>query len=102
MIHVGVAYRGGSREVIANCGLFKTVIEKGVLVDGTWGTEFVEGLTPRPDESVVTHHRVNPSYGPPLERIVRKLGAQSVIVAGVATDDVVGLRSGTPVLSATT
>jgi nicotinamidase-related amidase len=89
VVHVRVAFRADYKEVLPNCILFKTVAEKGALVDGTWGAEFFEGLQPRPDEFVVTHRRVNPFYGSALEEIVRKLEAETVIVSGVATNYVV-------------
>ena len=44
---------------------------------------------PRDDEAVVTHHRVNAFFNSPLEDKLRELGAERLIVAGVATNSVV-------------
>ena len=89
VVHARVAYRPDHKEVVANCVLFRTVVEKKGLVDGTWGAEFLDGLTPRPDELVVAHRRVNPFYGSALEEAVRKLGAETIVISGVATNYVV-------------
>lgn len=89
VVSVRVAYRADYADVFANSGLFRTVVERQALQDGTWGAEFVEGLEPRPDEFVVTHRRVNPFYGSALEEVVNKLGAHHIVIAGVATNYVV-------------
>ncbi len=67
----------------ANAPIFAAAA--GAVVEGTWGAEFLEGLGPADGEPVVTHSRVNAFYESDLEPVLRDLGAERLVVAGVAT-----------------
>lgn len=67
----------------ANAPIFAAAA--GAVAEGTWGAEFVEELAPVDGEPVVTHSRVNAFYESDLEPVLRDLGAERLVVAGVAT-----------------
>jgi nicotinamidase-related amidase len=72
-----------------NSPMLRAAAESGALRKGTWGAEFHERLEPREGEAVVSHSRINAFYGSDLDDVLRRLGAQRVIVAGVATHSAV-------------
>ena len=67
----------------ANAPIFAAAA--GAVAEGTWGADFVEELAPEDGEPVVTHARVNAFYESELESVLRGLGAERLVVAGVAT-----------------
>jgi biuret amidohydrolase len=71
--------------VTANAPIFETAVERGAVVEGSWGAEFHEPLRPRDGEPVVTHARINAFHKSSLEPSLRVLGAQRLVIAGVAT-----------------
>jgi len=60
--------------------------ETEVCRTGTWGAEFVEGLTPRPGEPVVTKHRFGAFASTGLDHLLRAHGISNLIMAGVTTN----------------
>jgi biuret amidohydrolase len=89
IVSVRIAFRPDHADVIQNCRIFRNVVASKAMVDGSWGAEFHEGLGPLPGEFVVKHTRVNAFYGSQLEEVLRKLKADRLIMAGVATNSVV-------------
>ncbi|MFD2500166.1 cysteine hydrolase family protein [Rhizorhabdus histidinilytica] len=53
------------------------------------GRGLPRGLGPLPGEAVVTHGRVNAFYASDLEQVLAGIGAERLILAGVATNSVV-------------
>jgi nicotinamidase-related amidase len=86
VVSVRIAFRPDFRDVIQNCPIFRNVVAGQAMPEGSWGTEFYEGLGPVPGEFVVTHSRINGFFGSPLEHNLAALGARRLIVAGVATN----------------
>jgi len=89
VVSVRIAFRGDHADVIPNCVIFRNVIARKAMVDGSWGAEFHEGLGPAEGEFVVKHTRVNAFHGSQLEEVLRVLKADRLIMAGVATNSVV-------------
>lgn len=89
IVHVRIAFPKGHAGVLTNAPIFRNVVASGAMEEGSWGAAFFDGLEPRDDEAVVTHHRVNAFFNSPLEDKLRELGAERLIVAGVATNSVV-------------
>ena len=89
VVHVRIAFRADFADVIQNCAIFRKVARIGACVEGSWGADFFDGLGPLADELVVKHSRVNAFYGAPLDEALRRLDANRLIVAGVATNWVV-------------
>jgi biuret amidohydrolase len=89
VISVRAAYRPDYKDVIQNGAIFRNLVARGAFQEGSWGSEFHEGLGPLAGEFVVTHQRVNPFHGSPLDDILRGLDIKRVVVAGIATHSAV-------------
>jgi nicotinamidase-related amidase len=89
VVSARAAYRDDYADVIQNASIFRNVVSAGVLAEGSWGSEFHEGLGALPDEFVVKHTRVNAFYGSPLEEVLRLVGASRLVIAGVSTHSAV-------------
>lgn len=92
IIHVRVAYRPDYADLIQNAPILKAVAAIGAVQEGSWGAEFYEPLSPRPDspdEYVVKHSRINAFYGTSLDILLRAIKAERLLIAGVATHSVV-------------
>ena len=91
IIHVRMALRPDYADCPRNMPIFRKVMELGAVKEGEWGSAFLESLAPVPSprEFVLTHSRISAFAGTPLEQTLRMLGAQRLLVAGVATHSVV-------------
>lgn len=54
-------------------------------VEGTWGSEIIDELAPKPGEIIVPKKRFSGFYGTDLENLLAGTGSSSVRVAGVCT-----------------
>ena len=54
--------------------------------EGTWGTEFYQGISPLLSERVVIKHRYSPFINTDLNTVLKAKGIESVLVTGVATN----------------
>jgi ureidoacrylate peracid hydrolase len=54
-------------------------------VDGTWGTQFHQGLEPQAGDMIVTKHRYSAFIGTDLDMLLRARGVKSLLVTGVGT-----------------
>jgi biuret amidohydrolase len=89
VVSVRAAYRPDYKDVIQNGPIFRNLVALGAFQEGSWGSAFHQGLEPLPEEFVVTHHRVNPFYASPLDDMLRILGVQRLVVAGISTHSAV-------------
>lgn len=89
VVHVRIAFPAGHAGVKTNAPIFRAVVASGACVEGSWGTEFHEGLGPIDGEIVVTHDRVNAFFDSSLAAVLEELGATRLILGGVATNSVV-------------
>lgn len=89
LIHVRIAFAPGYTDVIQNCAIFRNVVARGAMEEGSWGAAFHEGLEPEPGEPVITHIRVNGFFGTDLQGRLERLGVGHLVIAGVATNSVV-------------
>ncbi len=60
-----------------------------VAVEGTWGAQIIDALTPRPGEAVVVKRSVSALAGTELPKLLALYGVRTVVLAGVATNFVV-------------
>ena len=81
-----VCFSEGHPELHANSPLLELVAGTKCLVDGTPGAEIVPEVAPQGHETVVDHHRINPTVDSQLIPQLRERGAQSVLVFGVSTN----------------
>ena len=60
--------------------------ESEVCGSGSWGAEFVDGLSPLPGEAILTKHRFGAFAGTGLDQLLRAHHISNVILAGVTTN----------------
>lgn len=89
VVFVRIGFSPNYAECPGTSPLFGPVKDSGALRLGTWGTELHESLSQTGADLVITKHRVSAFYATPLEAILRGLGAQTLLLGGVATDFVV-------------
>ncbi len=89
VISVHIDFRPDYADVLTNNAIFRRVVESGAMQTGSWGAAFHEGLGPEPGEFAVHHTRINAFYSSRLEEIIHKIGAQTLYMAGIATNYVV-------------
>jgi nicotinamidase-related amidase len=58
----------------------------GLLVDGTWGAEVVDGAGRLPDDVVITKKRMSAFYETDLDFVLRWYGVERVVVCGTSTN----------------
>jgi len=66
--------------------LFGRAKQMQALQLNTWGTEFHEDLVTRPEDIVITKHRVNAFYATGLEAVLRANKIEHLLIIGVSTD----------------
>ena len=89
VIYVAVKFRSGYPERPANSGLFQGTIQANAIVEGTWGAEIHESVTPKDGEPVVTRRGVSAFYGSDLAALLATGGIDTLLLSGVATNFVV-------------
>ena len=68
----------------------RALIRDGGLRQGTWGYEILDEFDPRPEDWRVEKNRLSAFFQTNLELILRGLGAETVLVTGVLTNQCVG------------
>jgi biuret amidohydrolase len=89
VIHVSAVSRDGAAGGPRNADAWRSIAALGALTEGTWGAELHEDLRPLPGEMVVLKRRVSAFYHTDLQLGLRELGADTLILCGVATTFVV-------------
>ena len=56
------------------------------VVKGTWGSQIADELIPQEGDYVITKKGYSSFHGTPLDRLLRNLGVDTLILAGVMTD----------------
>lgn len=65
---------------------FQMAVENQVFWKGSQGGKFFKPLRPRPDEFVVTHHRMFSSFhGTDLQKQLQQEGIEKVVIAGLTS-----------------
>lgn len=67
--------------------------KEGGLRTGTWGWELLAELKPEPDDWIVEKTRLSAFFNTNLEGILRNIGAETVLFAGVLTNQCVAASS---------
>jgi nicotinamidase-related amidase len=79
-----------------DAGIFfrlRPFLRDGGLRIGTWGYEILAELGPRPEDWYVEKNRLSAFYNTNLELVLRGLGAETVLFAGVLTNQCVAATS---------
>ena len=89
VIYVSVKFREGYPERPANSGLWQGLHGANALVEGTWGSQIHDQLTPEKGEPIVTKRGVSAFTASDIEQILHTKRIGTLILAGVATNFVV-------------
>ena len=89
VISVRISFRPDHAEVIRNAPIFRNVVARGAMVEGSWGADFVPELAPLDGEFVLHHTRIGAFTGTPLGERLQALGVGHLIIGGVATNSTV-------------
>lgn len=68
-------------------------LRDGGLRLGTWGFDLLDGLDPRPEDTIVEKNRLSAFFQTKLELVLRGLGAETVLIGGVLTNQCVAATS---------
>jgi len=82
---VRIAFPPGHEDVVRNSPMFVAAAASAALEEGSWGADFFEELGPAAGEPVVTHSRINGFHDSDLDQILRALGADRLVICGIAT-----------------
>jgi len=89
VLYVVVGFRAGHPEINPHNPVFAPVRTSGLFASGTPGTEIHPAVAPKPEDVVVTKHRVGAFTGTDLDMVLRANGIHTLILAGIATSGVV-------------
>ena len=90
VMFVRVAFRPGYPEAAAANSTFARLARSGdALTQDHPATQIHADLAPRPDEPVITKRRVSAFSGSDLDVLLRGAGADTLVLAGIATSGVV-------------
>jgi nicotinamidase-related amidase len=89
IIYVTTSFRKGHPEVSRNNYSFARVSAMGGFIDGDESVAIAPQVTPVDDDVVVTKRRVSAFSGSDLDFVLRSLGVDSLVLAGVATSGAV-------------
>ncbi len=89
VIYVSIKFRPGYPERPANAGLWEAVHAANALVEGTWGTQIHDDVTPQEGEIVVTKKGASAFAASDLDQILSASHIGTLILAGVATNFVI-------------
>ena len=90
VMFVRVAFRPGYPEAAASNAAFAALAERGdAMTQDHPATQVHDALEPRPDEPVVIKRRVSAFSGSDLDVLLRAAGADTLVLAGIATSGVV-------------
>ena len=57
-----------------------------VVIEGTWGAEFVDQLKPSEDEVIITKYTYDGFVDTPLDSVLKKIGIKTLVFAGADSD----------------
>ena len=89
VIYVSVKFRPGYPERPANSGLWQGLHGATALVEGTWGAQIHDQLTPQDGDHMVTKRGVSAFAASDLEQLLHTNRIGTLLLAGVATNFVV-------------
>jgi nicotinamidase-related amidase len=89
VVYVRVGFRDTGREISARNRAFSAVAERGGMGENDEGTQVHAALAPEPGDPIVLKKRVSAFAGSDLEVLLSGLGADSLVLTGIATSGVV-------------
>ncbi|NQW22231.1 MAG: cysteine hydrolase [SAR202 cluster bacterium] len=89
VIYVSVKFRPGYPERPNNTIFWQGLYGANALIEGSWGAQIHDRVSPRADEAVVTKRGVSAFTASDLEQILRTQRIGTLLLTGVATNFVV-------------
>lgn len=89
VVFVRVGFRQDYRDALSQSGRLAKLKQAKACVLGTWGTEFLEEIAPKPDEMIYTKRAVNPFFNTALLTWLRHHEVNTLALSGVYTHMVV-------------
>jgi nicotinamidase-related amidase len=89
VVYVTVSFRPGHPEISARNATFSAAAAAGRFVDGDPATEIHPAVAPGQGDLLVTKRRVSAFTGSDLQVVLRSLGADTLVLTGIATSGVV-------------
>ncbi len=89
VVFVRVGFREDYGDALSQSARLAQLKEAKACVLGTWGTEFLQQIAPRPDEMIYTKRAVNPFFNTGLLTWLRHHGIDTLALSGVYTHMVV-------------
>jgi nicotinamidase-related amidase len=89
VVYVRVGFRPGHPEISPANRSFSASAASGAFDDGSPATQIHPAVAPQPEDLVVTKRRVSAFAGSDLEVLLRGLGADTLVLSGIATSGVV-------------
>ena len=89
VVYVTIYFRPGYPEISTRNATFSAISASGRFVAGSQDTEIHRAVAPGPEDVVVTKRRVSAFTGSDLEVVLRGLGADTLVLTGIATSGVV-------------
>jgi len=89
VVYVTVGFRPGHPEISARNRSFSAVASAGRFADRDPAAEIHPAVAPEPGDLVVTKRRVSAFTGSDLDVLLRGLGADTLVLTGIATSGVV-------------
>jgi nicotinamidase-related amidase len=89
VLYVTISFRPGYPEVSAANAVFAAIAGSVRFVPGDPAAEIHPAVAPGPGDLLVTKRRVSAFTGSDLQVVLRSLGADTLVLAGIATSGVV-------------
>ena len=89
VIYVTISFRPGHPEISASNATFAAIADSGRFVSGSPATQIHPAVAPMPQDLIVIKRRVSAFTGSDLQVVLSGLGAQTLVLTGIATSGVV-------------
>lgn len=89
VIYVTVAFRPGHPEVVASNATFAAAVKTNSFVSGSPETQIDPAIAPKEGDILIEKKRVSAFTGSGLDLVLKGLGIETLVLAGISTGGVV-------------
>ncbi len=89
VVFVRVGFRDDYRDALSQSARLAKLKQSKACILGTWGTEILEQIAPKPDEMIYTKRAVNPFFNTALLAWLRHHNVSTLALSGIYTHMVV-------------
>jgi nicotinamidase-related amidase len=89
VIYVRTCFRPSYPKISSHSSSFARIVPTNKYIEGDASVAFPSAIAPQPSDIIVTKRRVSAFVGSDLEVVLKGLGADSLVVAGLATSGAV-------------